>query len=85
MSVPLPATRPAQDQPLLLADLLEEERREQQRQQPAAGPGPGGPTAAQQMQPLSDADLEKLKADVLSAPPAAGAVAQPGQPMARGV
>ena len=44
-----------QEQPLLLADLLEEEKREQQRQQPAAGQPPAQ-LQQQQQQHLSETD-----------------------------
>ncbi|XP_054279340.1 histone-lysine N-methyltransferase 2D-like isoform X3 [Macrosteles quadrilineatus] len=57
-----------QEQPLLLEDLLEQEKREQEKQQAGvtvgtAGVEPPAPTPPQSL--LSDADFERLRADVL--------------------
>lgn len=50
-----------QEQPLLLEELLEQEKREQEKQNMSPG---NNLNAA--LSPLSDADFERLRADVLS-------------------
>ncbi|XP_046682378.1 histone-lysine N-methyltransferase 2C-like isoform X2 [Homalodisca vitripennis] len=79
-----------QEQPLLLEDLLEQEKREQEKQQAGAGavvgavsvPGTSEAPAPQStsLTALSDADFERIRADLLGTPQA-GVVASPPHPV----